>query len=126
MLQIHIKNLETFSVLSAEGQIVTGQTDVLRNAFQALPDTRRVVLDLAKVNIVDAHGLGVLLELRQRTHAKGTRFELMNVSQPLRRVFEITRLDSVFDITYGVEFFPVIVRARRARRTSVTALKTCA
>ena len=126
MLQIHIKNLETFSVLFAEGQIVTGQTDVLRNAFQALPDTRRVVLDLAKVNIVDAHGLGVLLELRQRTHARGTRFELMNVSQPLRRIFEITRLDSVFDITYGVGFFPVIVRARRPRRASVTALKTCA
>ncbi|HTG91781.1 MAG TPA: STAS domain-containing protein [Pyrinomonadaceae bacterium] len=123
MLQINIKNLETFSVLCAEGQIVTGETDVLRAAFQSLPDTRRVVLDLAKVNIVDAHGLGVLLELRQRTHARGTRFELMNVSQPLRRIFEITRLDSVFDITYGVEFFPVVVRARRR---AVTALKSCA
>jgi anti-sigma B factor antagonist len=123
MLQIHIKNLETFTILCAEGQIVTGETDVLRAAFQSLPNTRRVVLDLAKVNIVDAHGLGVLLELRQRTHARGTRFELMNVSQPLRRIFEITRLDSVFDITYGVEFFPVVVRARRA---SITALKSCA
>lgn len=123
MLQINIKNLEAFSVLCAEGQIVTGSTDVLRAAFQSLPDTRRVVLDLAKVNIVDAHGLGVLLELRQRTHARGTRFELMNVSQPLRRIFEITRLDSVFDITYGTEFFPVVVRARRA---SFTALKSCA
>jgi anti-sigma B factor antagonist len=123
MLQIHIRNLETFSVLCAEGQIVAGETDVLRTAFQSLPDTRRVVLDLARVNIVDAHGLGVLLELRQRTHDKGTRFELMNVSPPLRRIFEITRLDSVFDITYGVEFFPAVASARRA---SFTALKSCA
>lgn len=123
MLQVHIKNLETFSVLCAQGQIVTGETNVLRTAFQSLPDTRRVVLDLAKVNIVDAHGLGVLLELRQRTHAKGTRFELMNVSPPLRRIFEITRLDSVFDITYGVDFFPSVVHARRL---FFTALKPCA
>ncbi|HSE31677.1 MAG TPA: STAS domain-containing protein [Pyrinomonadaceae bacterium] len=123
MLQVHAKNLETFTVLCVQGQIVTGETEVLRTAFQSLPDTRRVVLDLAKVNIVDAHGLGVLLDLRQRALANGSRFELMNVSQPLRRIFEITRLDSVFDITYGVEFFPAVSRPRRA---SVTALKPCA
>jgi anti-anti-sigma factor len=123
MLQVHAKNLETFTVLCVQGQIVTGETEVLRTAFQSLRETRRVVLDLAKVNIVDAHGLGVLLDFRQRTHAKGTRFELMNVSPALRRIFEITRLDTVFDITYGVEFFPAIPRARRA---TITALKSCA
>jgi anti-anti-sigma factor len=123
MLQVHAKNLETFIVLCVQGQIVTGETDVLRSAFKSLPDTRRVVLDLAKANIVDAHGLGVLLDLRQRAQAKGARFELMNVSQPLRRIFEITRLDSVFDITYGVEFFP---SAPRARLAPVLALKSCA
>jgi anti-sigma B factor antagonist len=123
MLQVHAKNLETFIVLCVQGQIVTGETDVLRSAFKSLPDTRRVVLDLAKANIVDAHGLGVLIDLRQRAQAKGARFELMNVSQPLRRIFEITRLDSVFDITYGVEFFP---SAPRARLAAVLALKSCA
>lgn len=123
MLQVHAKNLETFTVVCAQGQIVTGETEVLRTAFSSLAETRRVVLDLAKVSIVDAHGLGVLLDLRQRTLAKGARFELMNVSQPLRRIFEITRLDSVFDITYGVEFFPAVAHARRV---AVTALKPCA
>ena len=123
MLQVHTKNLNTFTVLCVQGQIVTGDTEMLRKAFQSLHETRRVVLDLAKVNIVDAHGLGVLLDLRQRTLAKGARFELMNVSQPLRRIFEITHLDSVFDITYGVEFFPAVARARRV---AVTALKSCA
>ena len=123
MLQVHAKNLETFTVLCVQGQIVTGETEVLRTAFQSLPATRRVVLDLAKVNIVDAHGLGVLLDLRQRTLSRGARFELMNVSEPLRRIFEITRLDSVFDITYVVEFFPAVSRPRRA---SIPALKPCA
>ena len=123
MLRVHAKNLETFTVVCVKGQIVTGETEVLRNAFQSLPDTQRVVLDLAKVKIVDAHGLGVLLDLRQRTLTRGARFELMNVSPPLRRIFEITRLDSVFDITYGVEFFPAVARARRA---TFAALKPCA
>ena len=123
MLQVHAKNLGTFTVLCVQGQIVTGETEVLRTAFQSLSETRRVVVDLAKVNIVDAHGLGVLIDLRQRTLEKGVRFELMNVSPPLRRILEITRLDSVFDITYGVEFFPAIARKRPV---TMAALKSCA
>ena len=123
MLQVHAKNLDTFTVLCVQGQIVTGETDALRAAFLSLAETPRVILDLAKVSIVDAHGLGVLIDLRQRTLAKGARFELMNVSQPLRRIFEITRLDSVLDITYGVEFFPAVARARRV---PVMVLKPCA
>ena len=80
MLQVHAKNLDSFTVLCVQGQIVTGETDVLRAAFLSLAETPRVILDLAKVSIVDAHGLGVLIDLRQRTLSKGARFELMNVS----------------------------------------------
>ncbi len=91
--------------------------------MDSLCETSAVILDLARVTTVDAHGLGVMLELRERTHAKGIRFELMNVSKPMSRVLEITRLDSVFQITTGVEFFPGVSRDRRA---PMAALKSCA
>ena len=61
MLQVHAKNLDTFTVLCVQGQIVTGETDVLRAAFLSLAETPRVILDLAKVSIVDAHA-----EMKQR------------------------------------------------------------
>jgi len=109
--------------LCLQGQIVIGDTDTLRNVVQSLPETSAVILDLARVGTVDAHGLGVMLELRQQTLEKGIRFELMNVSKPLSWVFEITRLDSVFQITSGVEFFPQVARDARAR---VAALRSCA
>jgi anti-sigma B factor antagonist len=123
MLKIHAKNLETFTVLSLQGQIVTGETDILRTAVQSLRETSAVVLDLARVTTVDAHGLGVLLQLLEWTNANGMRFELMNVSNPMMRIFEITRLDTVFHITSSVEFFPKVVPDRR---TSMVALKSCA
>jgi anti-anti-sigma factor len=50
------------------------------------------------VTTVDAHGLGVLLQLREQTLAKGIHLELRNVNQPMYRIFEITRLNTVFDI----------------------------
>jgi anti-anti-sigma factor len=123
MLKIYAKNLETTTVLCLQGRIVAGETEILRNVVQPLQETSAVILDLARVTTVDAHGLGVMLELRERTLEKGIRFELMNVSKPLSWVLEITRLDSVFQITSGVEFFPSVSRDSLAR---VAALRPCA
>lgn len=106
MLKVHAKKLNTVRVLSLEGQIVIGDTDTLRNVVQLMDDTSEIILDLANVAIVDAHGLGVLLQMRDQAVANGTHFELINVSEPLSRIFEITGLDSVFEINSGVNFFP--------------------
>jgi anti-anti-sigma factor len=106
MLKVHAKKLNAVEILSLEGQIVNGDTDTLRSAVQFASDARDIVLDLANVRTVDAHGLGVLLQLREQTLANGIHFKLMNVNEPLSRIFEITRLNTVFEINSGVEFIP--------------------
>lgn len=132
MLRVHAKNLDRFTILSLQGDIVTGETEILRRVVQSLSGTNAVILDLAGVSKIDAHGLGVMLELRERTQRNGIRFELMNVSKPLSMVFEMTRLNSVFQITSGAELFSTVSRARRVsrlprvRRRSLAALKSCA
>jgi anti-anti-sigma factor len=123
MLKVHAKNLGNVAVLSLQGQIVNGETEILRDALRFQPEISAVILDLARVTIVDAGGLGVMLELREQAESKGIRFELMNVTKWVSRVLEITRLDSVFRITAGVEFFPGV---SRTGRTSLASLASCA
>lgn len=113
MLKVHTKKWGAVEVLCLEGQIVTGDTEVLRDTVQSVSDASDIVLDLANVNVVDAHGLGVLLQLREQAIAKGGHFELINVSQPLYRVFEITRLNTVFRINSPIEFVPRFEYAQR-------------
>src|SRR6266446_2722580 len=110
MLAVHVKNLETVAVLCLQGRIVNGETEILREAVHsqaAVSEVSAVILDLARVTTVDAGGLGVMLELRAHAEAKGIRFELMNVTKWVSKVLEVSRLDSVFQITAGVEFFPI-------------------
>ena len=99
MLKVHGKKLETVAVLGLYGRIINGETEKLRQAVRDISGATAVILDLKGVTTVDAHGLGVLLDLRQQTIASGMRFKLMNINQPLCRVFEITKLNSVFEIT---------------------------
>jgi len=115
MLKVHAKRLDSAEVLCLEGQIVNGDTETLRSAVQLVSDAGDIILDFSNVTLVDAHGLGVLLQLREHTLANGMHFELINVNAGLSRVFEITRLDTVFEINSGVEFCPKPTYAPRLR-----------
>lgn len=112
MLKIHARNLDNVTVLCIEGRIVNGEMAVLREVV-ASQHTNSLVLDMSRVSTIDASGLGLMLELRNQTESRGARFKLMNVSKFVRRVFEITRLDSVFEVIPRSE--PAISRGSTAR-----------
>lgn len=127
MLIVEIKNLGTVAVLGLQGQIVNGETEILRNAVSALSEVSAVKLDLARVTTVDAGGLGVMLALREQAELRGIRFELMNVNKRVSMVLKLTRLDSVFQITYAHEYFPAVSRSQRAVLSAQGArLASCA
>ena len=123
MLNVNVKRQGSIAILDLQGQIVNGQTDILRNAVESLSGVNAIKLDLARVNTVDAGGLGAMLKLRERAELMGVRFELMNLTKQIRRVFEITRLDSVFRITAAIQFFPA---RKRASQVPATRLVSCA
>ena len=113
MLKVHAKKSDAVRVLGLEGQLINGETEILRSAVQSASDASRIILNFSNVTVVDAHGLGVLLELREQTLTKGAHFELINVSKPLYRIFEITRLNTVFNISSRVQFFPEVTHSQR-------------
>jgi anti-anti-sigma factor len=101
------------AILRLQGRIVNGETAPLRDAVNSKAGVSAVVLDMARVNAVDARGLGVMLELRQQAEAKGIHFKLMNVTRHIGRLLQITRLDSVFEITSRVELPSNVARSGR-------------
>jgi anti-anti-sigma factor len=123
MLKVHSKKQGTVAVLCLQGQIVTGETETLRAAVSALSEVSSVILDFARVSTVDAGGLGVMLGLREQAGAKRMRFALMNVTKGVSVVLAVARLDTVFEITSGMELFPVVSHRPRA---SAALLAPCA
>lgn len=114
MLKVHARNLGNVAMLYLQGRIVNGETAPLRNAVNSQTEVSTVVLDLARVSALDARGLGVMLELRAQAESKGMRFKLINVSKLVKSILEITRLDSVFEVTSSAELLTVVARARPA------------
>ena len=113
MLNVQRKDLGTVSLLNLEGQLIVGETGVLHDVIKTMPGTSSVIVDLSQVTLVDAHGLGVLLQMREQAQAKGMRFELANIGRRVRELLRLTRLDFVFQINSGPGYFPAHATAPR-------------
>lgn len=59
---------------------------------------QRVVVDLSETTFVDSMTLGVLLGAMKRLGTAGGRLELVVSRLDIRRIFEITMLDRVFEL----------------------------
>ena len=122
MLKVHAKKLGTVAILCLQGRIVRGETAALRNAVQAQSSVGTVILDLTRVTTIDAGGLGVMLQLREQAQEKGIDLKLMNVTKLVNRLLEITRPNSVFQVTSGAEVLSTVSRDRPA---SLVQLPSC-
>lgn len=63
----------------------------------------RIIVDLAGVTFMDSTGLATLIRFMKQCRAAGGDLCLANLQQPVRIIFELTRLDSAFVICPTVE-----------------------
>lgn len=93
MLTVTLENVGDGVVLNCSGRIVRGQeTALLCSAVQH--HGKNVILDLSRVDGIDAAGIGALIALR----AAGIYLTLRNPSHPVSEVLRVTQLDSVLEI----------------------------
>jgi len=99
MLNVTIQYSEDLAVLRCVGRIVAGdEANILRKAVLSQVNSRTVVLDLTRVDAIDGGGMGVLVLLQEWARATEVDLKLMNPTSRVRELFELTNLDSVFEI----------------------------
>ena len=86
-------------VVHCEGRIVyvpevRSLTDIVANV---LPSARRMVVDLAGVEIVDSAGLGELVLMHMWAEAAGYALKFASPRNSVRQLLELTNLSAVFD-----------------------------
>jgi len=62
------------------------------------PDMQHVRLDLTQLTFVDAAGLRALVQARMLVHGRGGQLTLRGARPLLRRMLEITELNTAFDL----------------------------
>jgi anti-sigma B factor antagonist len=87
-------------VLTIHGDADMRSASELRDRLGEVIDDspRAVVLDLSGATFLDSMTLGVFVTAMKRLRARGGRFRVVAPHAEIRRIFEMTLLDRVFDL----------------------------
>jgi anti-sigma B factor antagonist len=98
-LAIEIDRTPNAAVVRCRGKLVAGVNGLLyAEVRQLIPDTKRIVLDLTDLTVMDSMGLGTVVRLWVSAKSAGCDLELINVGARIRQILSVTNLLSVFTV----------------------------
>lgn len=92
----------TFATFTAERIVDEQQIQDLQKAFAQVVEKNqdnKLILNFANVEFMTSALLGLLVRIHKKVRELGGRIQLSNLDPTLMRIFEITQLTKVFEIT---------------------------
>ena len=88
------------NVVPLKGEIDLHVSPTVTAALTEVIDQKpeRLVVDLSEVTYIDSAGLAALIQAMQKVEGYGGKFMLSGLQETVRSIFEISRLDQVFQI----------------------------
>lgn len=104
-MKISLRQIGDVNVLDLDGRFDSDSAGEVQQWFQELK-TRRVfklIVNLKKVDFVDSTALSTLVQAMKHAREQEGDLRLAAMQQTVRIIFELTRLDRVFEIYPSVD-----------------------
>lgn len=96
-MEVKLVQVEEVAVYQVNGEINISTSPDLKKQFEKQP-AKKVVVNLEKVTYIDSSGLATLVEMLKKTRSQGGALGLAGMSDKVKSLFEITKLDKLFTI----------------------------
>ncbi len=99
-LQLDIETTASTTVITPLGDIDLSKSTDLREALRPIIDSSptKIIVDLAHVPYMDSSGIATLIEGLQLAKQSNIEFIICTVSEGVRSIIELARLDQIFTI----------------------------
>ena len=100
-LHIETKTRDHAHIIVVQGEIDLYSSPMMREyIFRTINQHRpqTLIVDLSRVTYTDSSGIATLVEGLQLSNQSQIRFKLVGLSQIVLEVFQLARLETVFDI----------------------------
>jgi len=97
-LSLNVEKSAERVVIHCAGKVTARSADLLVETVRPLiPDNKRVVLDLTKLEYLDSSGLGAVVRLWMTSKKAGSELKVVNLNQRLKDLFTLTNISSIFE-----------------------------
>jgi anti-sigma B factor antagonist len=100
-LTVDTREVSHVTILDVRGRIVLGdEIGELRDAVRNLigDGKKKIILNLAEVDYIDSSGVGELVGCFTTVRNAGGELKLLNLSQKVHDILNVTKLYTVFDV----------------------------
>ncbi|MFH1846597.1 MAG: STAS domain-containing protein [Candidatus Omnitrophota bacterium] len=99
-MQIEQEKKENLLILRLKGDIDINTSPDLKRSLDKMIGRKEnnVVINLQEVNYIDSSGLATMVEILKNLRTHEGRLKLTNLTAKVKGLFEITKLDGLFDI----------------------------
>jgi anti-sigma B factor antagonist len=94
------------TILSLRGDLVIGEPEAMfkKTVTRLLEEGQvHLLVDMSQVGFLDSSGLGALVRAMTNSQKEGGQTKLLNAGPQVRRLLEMTKLDSVFELHEDLE-----------------------
>ena len=100
-MSLHVSHQANVVIVEIEGQLIVSNRQELKQRVldEAEAGARKFLVDFGRTGYIDSAGLGVLVSLAKRLRELGGDLRLANLNDDLQTLFELTKLDSLFQIS---------------------------
>ena len=99
-LQLTTRDDGHVTILTVDGDLVIGESETLfkKTVVRLLEEGKvNLLVDLRRVNFLDSSGLGALVRALTNSQKEGGQTKLLGAGPQVRKLLEMTKLDSVFE-----------------------------
>ena len=88
------------SIVAIDGQLIVSNRQELKQKMldELERGARKLLVDFSQTGYIDSSGLGVLVSLSKKIREQGGALRLAGLNDDLRTLFELTKLDTLFQI----------------------------
>ena len=99
-MSFQMSKVNDVTVIEVDGQLIVGNRNELKKEVLEKIELgeQTFVIDFANTAYIDSSGLGVLVSLSKNIREHGGELRLSSLSEDLRTLFELTKLDTLFRI----------------------------
>jgi anti-sigma B factor antagonist len=99
-MQLTTRDDGRVTILTVDGNLVIGESESLfkKTVVRLLEEGKvNLLVDMRRVNLLDSSGLGALVRAMTNSQKEGGQTKLLGAGPQVKRLLEMTKLDSVFE-----------------------------
>jgi len=100
-MKVAIRQVDGVTILDLSGRITLGEGSItLRDSVRDVLDkgSKKILLNLGQISYIDSSGIGELVSAFTSVKNAGGELKLLNLTQKVHDLLQITKLYTVFDV----------------------------